>query len=734
LSDCYFFLYNAQQEEPAVPGRLFGIVVFIVGSQSGGGKMNRFRRWVLALGMALVVLAGPAVVYALSGGHVEIQAAASFLGEADDDLAGWSVAGAGDVNGDGYGDLLIGAQGNDDSGSAAGAAYLVLGGPDGWGLGKGLGQSQIRQYSGEVANDQSGYSVAGAGDVNGDGYDDFLIGAINNDDAGFNAGAAYLVLGSATPTSASLSTAIEYMAEAASDRAGWSVAGAGDVNGDGYDDFLIGSPANGTSGNAGAAYLVLGSATPTGGSLATAIKYGGEATSGNAGISVAGAGDVNGDGYRDLLIGASLAGAGDDGIAYLVLGSAAPSSASLATAIKYNGEAAADFAGIDVAGAGDVNGDGYDDMLVGAYGNFDGGAFAGAAYLVLGSASPASANLSNAIQYRGEAANDEVGYGLAGVGDVNGDGYDDMLIGAYGNDDGTTDAGAAYLVLGRDRPVSSSLSTAIEYTGKGFTNRAGRDVAAAGDVNGDGYNDLLIGAYLNGDSASTAGAAYLIFSDGLSSHSPSYRERQRLNGSGNTVPVLFEQTGVLVDFTAGSLAGSDITVSRYAFHPCSTDKRLQMPIWTVESPKMTAGATVDLRFDYTDGAIDGMNEANLTVWTRPAGRPCGAWTQVASSTVDAVHNRITATGLTSLSQFTVSEGTPSPTAVREATMGLVLAQEPLWLVGLLALLVVTAGATYWYLRQQGMALVAVPAEQSKVMEELRQIKALLDPTDDHSTS
>jgi hypothetical protein len=290
---------------------------------------------------------------------------------------------------------------------------------------------------------------------------------------------------------------------------------------------------------------------------------------------------------------------------------------------------------------------------------------------------------------------------VAGAGDANGDGYSDLLIGASSTDHAGTDAGTAYLVLGGQGPTGASLSTAIQYSGMAAGDNAGYSVAGAGDANGDGYSDLLIGAWRNDDGGPNAGATYLILSDALNSNSPSYRQRQRLNGSGNALPVTFEPTRVRVDFTTGALAGSDVTLSRHAFHPCSTDKRLQMPIWTVESAKMTTGTTLDLSFNYTDMNIQGLTEANLKVWTRPTGDPCGPWTQVASSTVNATHNRITATGLTSLSQFTIADAQPSPTALQERALAVRLAQEPLELVVLLALLVVMAGGNYWYLRPQG---------------------------------
>jgi hypothetical protein len=119
--------------------------------------------------------------------------------------------------------------------------------------------------------------------------------------------------------------------------------------------------------------------------------------------------------------------------------------------VEYEGAAAGDRAGDSVAGAGDADGDGYDDFLVGAKYNSDGGSYAGAAYPVFGSASPASASLSTEMKYRGEAARNYAGVSVAGAGDVDGDHYDDLLVGAYGNQDGGSDAGAAYLIFGQGR-------------------------------------------------------------------------------------------------------------------------------------------------------------------------------------------------------------------------------------------------------------------------------------------
>ena len=634
---------------------------------------------------------------ALGSGRADGSAGAHFSGEAPNDVAGTSMARAGDVNGDGYGDFLIGAPSNDSGpGNDGGAAYLILGGPGGWSLGKRLGQAPTIEYTGEADADNAGVSVAGAGDVNGDGFDDFLIGANLNDDGGASAGAVYLVLGSATPTGVSLSTVVQYTGEAAGNQAGLSVAGGGDVNGDGFDDILIGAPLNNDGGaSAGAAYLILGSATPASASLSTAVQYTGEAAGNQAGRGVAIIGDSDRDGRADMLIGAPINGDGgaNAGSIYLVVGSAAPASTGLGaaapTVVQFSGSGG-ENAGQSVAAVGDVNGDGFADLWAGAPLNDTAAADAGAAYLVLGRPGmPANTLATVGIRYTGEAANDQAGASVGGGGDVNGDGFADMLVGAPFST--TVDNGAAYIVLGSAGPATASLSTAIRYLGP-LNNDTANAVAGAGDVNGDGLADVLMGATGNDIIFSNAGGVYLIWGDPLTTHVPAFRQRQNLNGTGDALPVLFDQAGVRVDFTAGALIDGDINVTRHLFHPCATDIRLTMPIWTVESAKLTTGATVNLRFKYNEGHIAGMTEGSLQLWTRPAGRPCADWVPV-GGTVDTVHNFITVTGVTSFGQFTIADGAPSPTAIQEATMQAVVAEQPGWLVVVMLAVLGLAAAT-----------------------------------------
>ncbi len=456
---------------------------------------------------------------------------ASFIGEANLDYSGTSIAGAGDVNGDGFDDVLVGAYNSNESfGSYPGQTYLILGKAAGWAMDTNLSNADA-SFIGEADYDYSGWSVAGAGDVNGDSFDDILVGVNQNDEGGNNAGQTYLILGKASgwAMDTNLSSAdASFIGEFSSDGSGISVAGAGDVNGDDIDDILVGACGNDGGGSrAGQTYLIFGRTSGWKMDLSLSgsnASFRGEFSNDESGKSVAGAGDVNGDGFDDILVGAHESDEGgiDVGQTYLILGKASgwAMDVSLSSSnASFIGEADSDFSGSFIAGAGDVNGDDFDDILVGASHNGEGGMDAGQTYLIFGKTSgwAMDTNLTNAdASFIGEAYDDNSGSSVAGAGDVNEDGFDDVLVGAYFNDEGDgDDAGQTYLILGKASgwAMDTILSSVdASFIGEANADWSGTSVAGVGDVNGDGIDDIFIGAYGNdeGDGVD-AGQTYLIF-------------------------------------------------------------------------------------------------------------------------------------------------------------------------------------------------------------------------------
>jgi hypothetical protein len=425
---------------------------------------------------------GRALVYLGSAAGLGLSPAWTAEGGLFSASFGWSVGTAGDVNGDGYCDVIVGAPGLSNGQSQEGRAAVYLGSAFG------LAATPAWSFESNVAGAELGSSVATAGDVDGDGYSDVIVGAreLSNDQT--EEGRAHIFLGGAS----GLATGPAWSAEGnqASAFFGTSVAFAGDADADGYSDVLVGALGfdNGQT-NEGRAYLYSGCA----GDLPDVSDWQVTGSPNSAlGSSVASARDVDGDGYSDLLVGAAYHanGQANEGRASLYLGSA--TGLSTTPGWSYEGEQTDAFLGACVAAGGDVNGDGYGDVIIGADGHDNGEVDEGRAYVFLGSATGLATSPAWVVE--ADRALAHLGYSAASAGDVNGDGYGDVIVGAFGFTNGETEEGAAFVYLGSAGGLSSTPVWSAE-GGQAFANFGG-SVAGAGDVDGDGYGDVIVGSFL----------------------------------------------------------------------------------------------------------------------------------------------------------------------------------------------------------------------------------------------
>ena len=461
--------------------------------------------------------------------------------------------------------------------------------------------------TGDGSSDSLGESAVILGDINGDGFDDYLLGARLGDSGGSDAGNAYVLFGSADGIGDLTEDGINggdgskgfvIYGRHSNDTLGNSVAGIGDINGDGYDDIALGARLaedDSSNGKEGEAYVIYGQAGSFGSKIDFQVSsdYDGSGTygvkgfeiSGNnnydyLGSSVAGVGDVNADGYDDFMVSATGANGYDNDItdageAILVYGKGTDFNDFFVSdvedgtvnGIAFYGRDADDFLGSDenssgltegINTIGDINGDGYSDFIISAKDATANATEDGEAYVVFGSESLTTFNLdtytfdggNGGFEINGAASWDNFGYSVSGGSDINGDGYSDFIIGAPNNDDNGTSSGIAYVFYGKQSgysniDLSGTLSSSDGFVIKGESayDYIGGVVAMGGDVNGDGYDDLVIGNE-NDDEA------YLIF--GKAAGFGSELDLNSLNYDGTDAVKI---TGFAGDITAVSIEG-----------------------------------------------------------------------------------------------------------------------------------------------------------------------------------
>jgi hypothetical protein len=359
-------------------------------------------------------------------------------------------------------------------------------------LGTGVLDEDQLVASDGYASASFGASVTSGLDLNGDGYDDLVVGAREQDAYG----TVYVYYGTASGLDRSTEVVLSSPTAADADF-GDSVASAGDVNGDGYDDLVVGARLDSSAAfEAGAAYLYPGAATGVSSSTATRLVASDGASFDAYSETVAGAGDLDGDGYDDVIVGAPIqdGGGANRGAAYVYFGSATGIAQATEVKLTASDGASDDFFGWSVARAGDLDGDGYDDVVVGAH-NHDGvgtNSNSGAAYVCYGAATGISSSSEVKLTASDAAYFDRFGISAA-TADLDGDGYDDLVIGADLDDDGGASSGSAYVYYGAASGIQLSSEEKLTASDAAASARFGFSAVGLGDHDGDGYDDVMVG-------------------------------------------------------------------------------------------------------------------------------------------------------------------------------------------------------------------------------------------------
>ncbi|GJM09755.1 MAG: hypothetical protein DHS20C11_20310 [Lysobacteraceae bacterium] len=579
-------------------------------------------------------------------------------GVSADDRSGFAVSGAGDVNGDGLADLIVGVR------SDIRKAYVVFGKADNSTVElNALGDSGFT-IEGGVEDGLLGWKVSGAGDVNGDGLADIIVGAMVADpDGRTNAGAAYVVFGKTDNDVVDVNVlgqgGFQIQGAEPGDEAGATVSGAGDVNGDGFADVVVGArSANYSFYNpGGASFVVFGKSSTSPVDLAD-LGLGGFRVDGvldTAASRASGAGDVNGDGLDDIIIGAPSLAAGRSYLVYGRTDNTPIHLGSLGSAgFRVDGIDDGDQFGYDVSGAGDINGDGYADLIVGAWrADPNGQSMAGESTVVFG---PAPG--SGGFRIDGIGAGDYSGRRVSGAGDLNGDGKADLIVGADGaSPNGQTSAGESYVIFGKDDNTTVDLASlgtdGFRIEGIDANDFSGRSVSAAGDVNGDGLADIIIGAYGADAGNASTGESYVVFSPSVPASESQYSFKAApglntaflpagvvRNGSDDDSP----SAQAWLSFDSGDLSTQVVTLTRTDLGLSGLDAPSADVAWHFSSDR-TGWNSADLKVRYSDCQINGLAESALQLVA--ADSPEGPWTTLPTS-IDSQRNQASTLGLASL--------------------------------------------------------------------------------------